>query len=94
MKGGEYPMPKFKGKEFPLRKGMTITFRNKNGSYQTGKILNDWYTYCRTHLFKVETNKGKFTITGRKLYETAEIRSLGSYTYWQELIDSVATRKN
>jgi hypothetical protein len=86
-------MPRFKGKEYPLRKGMTITFRNDNGSYRTGKILNDWYTCSRTHLFRVDTNKGKFTMVGRELYETAKIVSLGTYTYWDNLKENVALRR-
>jgi hypothetical protein len=71
-------MPKFKGKRYILRQGMTIRFRNDFGTYYTGKILTEWYTNSNTHLFIVETNKGKLVLTGKQLYETAEIRSLGT----------------
>lgn len=85
-------MSKFKDK-LPLRQGMTIRYRERKGRYLTGTILNEWYTNGRTHLFRIKTDKGIFTISGHDLYPTAVIISMGRYTIYDAMRDRATFRK-
>jgi len=80
-------------KDVPLRQGMTITFREKNGRYVTAKILKDWYTASRTHLFILTSDKGTFTLSGHELYPTAKIIAWGRYTIYDYMKDRLSFRK-
>jgi hypothetical protein len=96
-------MPEHKGKSYPLRRGMIVRYKKsivtkKNGKYfngghtfVTGTIVNESYNDNMQHIFKIKDEKEKHHfVKASHLYQTAEIVSLGTYTYWDDLKENHA----
>ena len=97
-------VPIFKGKSYPLRKGMMVSYKKPIEIRKNGKCFNGGYTFVTAtiinarndqnqHIFKIRDSKGKQQfIKASQLYQTVEIISLDTYTYWDDLKENFAVK--